>query len=61
MPGFALRDQRNVDGVGFVRVLGTLLTGHLNYFLPKIQSVIEESLRVSFATNMKSEGNIHQL
>lgn len=57
MPGFALRGQRNIDGVGFVRVLATLLTGHLDFFLPMIQTSIEESLEASFAKNARTDGD----
>ncbi|KAF2796015.1 cytochrome P450 [Melanomma pulvis-pyrius CBS 109.77] len=57
MPGFALHDQRNVDGIGFVRTLGTLLTSHLDYFLPTMRLNIERSLEDSFARAAKSDGS----
>jgi hypothetical protein len=56
MPGFALRDQRNVDGIGFVRVLGTLLTSHLECFLPMIQSTIEKSMEKEWVRVARTDG-----
>lgn len=56
MPGFALRDQRNVDGIGFVRALGTLLTSHLEYFSPVIRSNIEASLEKECKSGDRAEG-----
>lgn len=44
MHGFEWKDQRGVEGTGFVRALRSLLTSHLQHFRPDLESIIRESL-----------------
>ncbi|KAI1127997.1 cytochrome P450 [Nemania abortiva] len=44
MRGFEWRDQRGVEGTGFVRALRSLLTSHLPHFQPSIDTLIRDSL-----------------
>lgn len=46
MHGFEWKDQRGVEGIGFVRALRTLMTQNLNHFTPKISSMIEHQLDI---------------
>jgi hypothetical protein len=56
MPGFPLHNQRNVDGIGFVRALGTLLTSHIKWFDPMIREIVKASLEESLAPDTTGEG-----
>ena len=40
MQGFEWKDQRGIEGVGFVRAIRTLLTTHLPVLLPKLETSI---------------------
>ena len=44
MHGFEWKDQRGIEGTGFVRALRSLLTAHLPSLLPSLGSNIAESL-----------------
>ena len=44
MYGFEWKDQRGIEGIGFVRALRSLLTAHLPSLLPSVSSNIAESL-----------------
>ena len=44
MYGFEWKDQRGVEGTGFVRALRSLLTAHLLSLLPSLSSNIAEGL-----------------
>jgi hypothetical protein len=44
MHGFEWKDQRGVEGTGFVRALRTLLTQNIGYFLPALSSTIKNEL-----------------
>jgi len=55
MHGFEWKDQRGIEGIGFVRALRTLLTSHLPVVLPNLNSAIanefEKELRECKAVN----------
>lgn len=42
MHGFNWPDQRNIDGLGFVRGLRVLLTAHLPQLLPDLRSAVKQ-------------------
>ena len=44
MYGFEWKDQRGVEGTGFVRALRSRLTSHLPQFGPEIQRIIRRCL-----------------
>jgi len=41
MCGVEWKNQRGIEGIGFVRVLKTELTSHLPYFLPRLSAMME--------------------
>jgi hypothetical protein len=51
MHGFEWKDQRGIEGTGFVRALRILMTQNLDYFIPKISSTIEEQLENEIGKN----------
>ena len=53
MHGFEWKDQRGIEGVGFVRALRSLLTSHLPSVLPDLRSAI--------ADEFEKEQAIHKL
>lgn len=42
MHGFEWKDQRGIEGTGFVRALRSLLTSHLPSILPNLDSAIAD-------------------
>ncbi|KAI1841565.1 hypothetical protein JX266_012218 [Neoarthrinium moseri] len=50
MHGFEWQNQRGLEGTGFVRALRSLLTSHLAYFQPSIDSIIRTCLREELST-----------
>ena len=42
MHGFEWKDQRGIEGIGFVRALRSLLTSHLPSVLPNLRSAIAD-------------------
>lgn len=45
MHGFEWKDQRGLEGTGFVRALRSLLTAHLPVLLPNLKRIVKEELR----------------
>jgi hypothetical protein len=45
MHGFVWKDQRGIEGVGFVRALRTLLTSKLPDLLPNLKSSIKDQFQ----------------
>jgi hypothetical protein len=54
MHGFEWKDQRGVEGIGFVRALRTLMTQNLGRFVPKISSAIESHLESEITSKQES-------
>ena len=44
MYGLEWKEQRGIEGIGFVRALRSLLTAHLPSLLPTLRSMIEEAV-----------------
>ncbi|KAL8969101.1 MAG: hypothetical protein Q9197_004518 [Variospora fuerteventurae] len=44
MYGFEWKDQRGIEGTGFVRALRSLLTAHLPSLLPSLRTIIAEGI-----------------
>ena len=49
MKGFEWKDQRGIEGTGFVRALRTLLTSHLPVLIPDLMDTIGGTLRTEYA------------
>lgn len=56
MHGFEWRDQRGVEGTGFVRALRSLLTSHLPDFQPDLERLVKDTLEIEFR-DIQSDGN----
>jgi hypothetical protein len=56
MNGFEWKNQRGVEGVGFVRALRTLLTQRLSALLPKLQISIEKQFAVELQKCKRDDG-----
>lgn len=60
MRGFEWKDQRGVEGIGFVRALRSLMTAQLPMLLPSLRCILEleivNELHQSKAVNGKLEG-----
>ena len=48
MHGFEWKDQRGIEGTGFVRALRTLLTSHLPALIPDLMDAIRGTLVKEF-------------
>ena len=46
MHGFEWKDQRGVEGTGFVRAIRTLLTGRLPELIPRLSDVISDQISI---------------
>lgn len=57
MHGFEWRDQRGVEGTGFVRALRSLLTSHLQDFQPDLERLVKDTLEIEFR-DIQSDGNV---
>lgn len=58
MHGFEWTDLRGTDGVGFVRVLRSLLTSHLPSLLLDIRSAISRGLEDELASHKVVDGKL---
>jgi hypothetical protein len=56
MQGFEWKEQRGVEGTGFVRALRTLLTSHLPCVLPNISVAIDDQLNRELAKQKTVNG-----
>ena len=56
MYGFEWKDQRGVEGTGFVRALRSLLTAHLPSFLPNLSTNIAGSLVSEILLSRRADG-----
>ena len=56
MYGFEWKDQRGVEGIGFVRALRSLLTAHLPSLLPSLSASIVEGLESEVSLCKKRNG-----
>jgi hypothetical protein len=63
MHGFEWKNQRGVEGVGFVRALRTLLTSNLPNIIPNLKSAIQVQLGKELDHNKLPNGkwNAHLL
>ena len=57
MHGFEWKDQRGVEGVGFVRALRSLLTSHLPVVLPNLEAAIADELKAQLRAGKNSDSN----
>ena len=57
MHGFEWKDQRGVEGVGFVRALKTLLTSHLPALLPSFEAAISDQFEREVMKHKMLNGN----
>ena len=55
MYGFEWKDQRGIEGTGFVRALRSLLTAQLPLLLPGLRSNIAESLEFEMLAGSKGD------
>ncbi|KAH7132577.1 cytochrome P450 [Dendryphion nanum] len=44
MHGFEWKDQRGIEGTGFVRAIKSLLTAHIPYLMPRLSTVINKQI-----------------
>lgn len=58
MNGFEWKNQRGIEGVGFVRALRTLLTSRLPILLPKLERAIENQLSQEMQKHRVKDGNV---
>ena len=56
MYGFEWKDQRGVEGTGFVRALRSLLTAHLPALLPSLNVNIAEGLESELLLGRRADG-----
>lgn len=56
MHGFEWKDQRGIEGTGFVRALRTLLTSHLPALTPALMNAISDTLNKEFEKQKTTEG-----
>lgn len=59
MRGFEWREQRGLEGTGFVRALRSLLTAHLPVLLPHLKIIIEQNLRLEIEKHRRADGTSH--
>ena len=57
MQGFEWKDQRGIEGVGFVRALRSLLTSHLPVVLPKLDATIASELNTQLQAPKDMNGS----
>lgn len=57
MHGFEWKDQRGIEGVGFVRALRTLLTSRLPVLLPKLDAAIASELEAQIQAHKDQKGD----
>ena len=56
MYGFEWKDQRGVEGTGFVRALRSLLTAHLPVLFPSLERNIAEGLESELFLGRGADG-----
>ena len=56
MYGFEWKDQRGLEGTGFVRALRSLLTAHLPALFPSLSSNIASSLDSEIMLGTRADG-----
>ena len=56
MHGFEWKDQRGVEGIGFVRALRSLLTSHLPTLLPDLETAISTQFDLSLRNSNCARG-----
>ena len=61
MHGFEWKDQRGVEGVGFVRALWTLLTSHLSALIPSLEVAIADQFEKEIIKHSVVDGESHLL
>ena len=63
MHGFEWKDQRGIEGTGFVRALRSLLTSHLPDVLPRLDTAIADQIEQELAKSkiVKSERALRKL
>ncbi|MDI1486276.1 MAG: hypothetical protein OHK93_005502 [Ramalina farinacea] len=59
MYGFEWKDQRGVEGTGFVRALRSLLTAHLPVLFPSLERNIAEGLESELFLGRRADGSSH--
>lgn len=56
MHGFEWRDQRGVEGTGFVRALRSILTAQLPALMPSLDNSIKKELKTEIERCKKVKG-----
>lgn len=56
MRGFEWKDQRGVEGIGFVRALRSLMTAQLPKLLPSLRYTLENEVAAELADGKAVEG-----
>ena len=56
MHGFEWKEQRGIEGTGFVRTLRSLLTAHLPSVYPSLSKTIAESIESEISISSEGEG-----
>lgn len=58
MHGFEWKDQRGVEGIGFVRALRSLLTSHLPTLIPDLETAISVQFDLSLKDSNYAGGQL---
>ena len=56
MHGFEWKDQRGIEGTGFVRALRCLLTSHLPNVVPRLDIAIADQIELELAKSKVVNG-----
>ena len=56
MQGFEWKDQRGLEGIGFVRALRSLMTAQLPMLLPSLRSTLEKEVANELYQSRKTHG-----
>lgn len=59
MRGFEWKDQRGVEGTGFVRALRSLMTPQLPLLLPTLKQTLEDEFDYQISGSKRSKGKIY--
>ncbi|KAI4289381.1 MAG: hypothetical protein L6R35_001350 [Caloplaca aegaea] len=61
MYGFEWKDQRGIEGTGFVRALRSLLTAHLPSLLPSLRTIIAEGIESDIRLGRTTRSRLHAM
>ena len=57
MHGFEWKDQRGIEGTGFVRALRSLLKARLPQLIPSLSRVVHDQIKKELSKLRSSNGN----